>query len=556
MFLITKNIEMKYFKKILFVTLVAVIASSCKKLDLAPTNTFTELNFYTTSLNVNNALNNNYSGMYNSGMYFYNDAMSDNAYAASGGSTGNVTAVASGSYNSQLDKFLNDWNFHYSGINSCNLFLDNVDKNKTLDAATITRMKAEVRFIRAFHYFYLTTHWGDVPLITTVISADESKVQTRISKAALLSFITTELEACAAVLPSKNQYSSADNGRISNGAALALEARVLLYQGNRMADVVTICEKLMNNPNTYGNYELVSDYNSLFSSTTVNKNNTETMLALQYQEGVTGRTWGDYYDFAPISAGARDNGMAPTQELVNDYIMLNGKPITDATSGYNENTPYINRDPRLTATIVYDQYKFLNLDGSTQIIYIKPGTDPNSSRLNEYRPAVQSVSSTGYYWRKYFDPNHLPALVSGLNLHLIRWAEILLDYAEAENSLGQMNAIVWNKTIMLLRQRAGFTDANALNYPGNADMTNTIRRERRVELAMEGIRIEDINRWKLSETVLNGYAHGAKFSGDLTVDNGYIRAQLRHFDPTKNYLWPIPYNDLQKDNSLTQNPGY
>ena len=109
---------MKYFKKLLFLTLAATVASSCKKLDLAPTNTFTELNFYTTSLNVNNALNNNYSGMYNSGLYFYNDAMSDNAYAPGGGSTGNVTAVASGSYNSQLDKFLNDWSFHYSGINS------------------------------------------------------------------------------------------------------------------------------------------------------------------------------------------------------------------------------------------------------------------------------------------------------------------------------------------------------------------------------------------------------------------------------------------------------
>ena len=119
-----------------------------------------------------------------------------------------------------------------------------------------------------------------------------------------------------------------------------------------------------------------------------------------------------------------------------------------------------------------------------------------------------------------------------------------------------MNATVWNKTIILLRQRAGFTDANALNYPGNADMTNIIRRERRVEFAMEGIRTEDINRWKLSEIVLNGYAHGAKFSGDPTVDNGYIRAQLRHFDSAKNYLWPIPYNDLQKDASLTQNPGY
>lgn len=540
---------MKYFKNILFLTLAAAAATGCKKTDLAPVNKFTELNFYTTTANVNNAVNNNYGNMYNADQFFYNDAMSDNAYAPSA----NVSIVASGSYNSQLDKFLNDWSYHYSGIYSCNLFLDNVDQNKTLDAATLNRMKAETRFIRAFHYFYLMTHWGDVPLMEHTISPDDAKNVARSPKATVLNFITSELEACAAALPSKAQYASADNGRVTNAAALALEARVLLYQGNRMADVVTICEKLMNNPNTYGSYSLVSNYTALFSDATINKNNTESILSLQYQAGAAGRTWASYYDFAPISVGARDNGMAPTQELVNDYLMLNGKAITDPTSGYNESNPYTGRDPRLTATIVYDQYKFPN---PAQTIYIKPGSNPGGKGVDEYIPGAQSVSSTGYYWYKYYDPNHLPGLVSGLNLHLLRWAEILLDYAEAKNSLGQMDAATWGKTIALLRQRAGFTDANAINYPGNADMTNIIRRERRVELAMEGTRTEDIFRWKAAETVLNGYAHGAKFSGDATVDNGYIRAQSRHFDANKNYLWPIPYNELQKDAKLTQNPGY
>lgn len=541
---------MKYFKKLFIVTLVIITASGCKKLNLVPTNQFTDLDFWTTSINVNNALNNNYSLMYNDNLYFFNDDMSDNAY-----SSGN-DPIATGSFNASTAKFIGDWKFYYSGINSCNLFLANVDQNKTLGTSVITRMKAEVRFIRAWHYFNLMKWWGDVPLITTVITPDQAKVIARSPRTTVLNFVTSELEACAAALPSKDQYAVADNGRITNGAALALEARVLLYEGNRMADVVTICEKLMNNPSTYGNYALAADYGSLFSNSNVNKNNTETMLALQYVEGAPGRTWSDDFDFAPISTGARVNSLAPTQELVNDYIMTNGKPITDPASGYDESNPYVNRDPRLTATIVYDKYKWLNPDGTTQIIYIKPGTDPVRPALNEYVPGNEAVSQSGYYWRKYFDPNHLPGFVSGLNLHLIRWAEVLLDYAEAENSLGQMNADVWNKTIMPLRQRAGFTDPNALNYPGNSDMTDIIRRERRVELAMEGLRTEDIRRWKLSETVLNGYAHGAQFSGDPTVDDGYIRVQLRHFDATKNYLWPIPQSELNLDKNLTQNSGY
>jgi hypothetical protein len=546
---------MKSYIKLSIITLAVITAGSCKKLDLVPTNNFTDLNFYTTTINVNNALNNIYSGMYNSDLYFYNDAMSDNAYTSQGSSLGNVDVVAAGTFTSSLPKFINDWSFYYQGIKSCNLFLAGIDQNKTLDAPTIARMKGEARFVRAWHHFNLMKWWGDVPLLPKDITEDEAKIIHRSPKDSVLNFVISELDAAAAALPSKDQYAAADNGRITNGAALALEARVLLYEGNRMADVVTICEKLMNNPGTYGQYALTADYGSLFSDSKINHTNAESMLSLQYVSGIAGRTWQDDWDFIPKSAGGRTNNLAPTQELVNDYIMTNGKPITDPASGYNESTPYVNRDPRLTATIVYDQYKWLNPDGTIQTIYIKPGSDPVQPGPNEYSPGNQSVSATGYYWRKYYDPIALPSQVSGLNLHLIRWAEVLLDYAEAKNSLGQMDAATWNSTIMALRQRAGFTDPNALNYTGNTDMTNIIRRERRTELAMEGIRTEDIRRWKLSEVVLNGYAHGARF-GDPTVDNGYIQAQKRQFDPTKNYLWPVPYNETQKDPNLGQNPNY
>ena len=523
-----------------------VVGISCKKLELAPKNEFTDLNFWTTSKNVNNALNNIYSGMYSSSMYFDNVPMSDNAYSS-------PDPIASGSYNASTAKFKNVWAYHYQGINSCNLFLENVDQNKTLSPDVIARMKGEVRFIRAWHYFDLTKWWGDVPLIDHVISPDKAKVIKRAPKDSVYNFITSELDAAASALPSKDQYSADDNGRITKGAVLALKARVLMFEGGHMSEVVNICQKLMNDQETYGHYSLVSNYSDLFSDAVVNKNNSETMLALQYVPDK--RTWSEDFDYAPISAGARTNGMAPTQELVNSYIMLNGKPITDPNSGYDENNPYANRDPRLTATVVYDQYVWKNPDGSTQTIYIKPGSDPDSRRLNEYNPNGEGTL-TGYYWRKYFDPNHKAGFASGLNLVLIRYAEVLLDYAEAENSLGQMDASVWNKTIKLLRQRAGFTDPGALDYPGSsADMTSIIRRERRDEFAMEGLRIDDIRRWKIADSVLNGYAHGAKF-GDPSVDNGYIRVQSRKFVAPKNYLWPVPASEIDLDPNLSQNQGY
>jgi hypothetical protein len=487
--------------------------------------------------------------MYNSSLFFYNESLSDNAYS----STGDYNLIASGNATASTAKFQNDWAYYYSTIKSCNLFLANIDKNTTLSSNVKARLKAETRFIRAFEQFNLTKWYGDVPLVDHDLTPDEAKKIARSPKQTVVQFVVGELDSVAAILPSQDELPVNENGRITKGAALALEARVLLYQGDRMADVVTICEKLMNDQLTYGHYSLAANYSDLFSNPSVNKTNPESMLSLQYVPTV--RTWSELWDFVPRSVGGRVSSMAPTQELVDSYIMLNGKAINDPGSGYDENNPYVNRDPRLTATVVYNGYKWVKPDGSIKTIYIKPGSDPDRSAPDEYNPASQSSSPTGYYWRKYFDPTALANFVSGNNIHLIRYAEILLDYAEAKNSLGQMDETVWNNTIKLLRQRAGFTDPGALNYPGNADMTNIIRTERRAEFAMESLRTDDIRRWKIAENVMNGYAHGARF-GDPSVDNGYIRVQNRQFNAAKDYLWPIPSSEVSLDSKLTQNPGY
>jgi hypothetical protein len=539
---------MKFLYKLLIIILAATAATGCKKLDLIPTDRFSDQTFWTVDANVYSALNNNYSLMYNSNIYFYNESTSDNAYS----STGDFALIASGNSTSAQAKFLTDWTYYYSTIKSCNVFLANIDQNTSLSPDVIARLKAENRFIRAFAHFNLAKWYGDVPLIDKDISPDEAKVITRSPKATVIQFVIDELQAATAALPSKEQVPATELGRITKGAALALEARVLLYEGNRMAEVATICEQLMNNQSANGQYSLVANYGSLFSDPGINKTNSEAMLSLQYVPSI--RTWNEFFDFAPRSVGGRVSGMSPTQELVDDYITLTGRGIREAGSGYVESNPYVNRDPRLTATVVYDRYNWIKQDGSTKVIYIKPGTDPDPSRLDEYNPASQASSPTGYYWRKYYDPIALTSFTSGMNLHLIRYAEVLLNYAEAKQAMGQMDEAVWNNTIRLLRQRAGFTYPAALNFSATADMTNVIRRERRAELAMEGLRTDDIRRWKIAETTLNGFAHGARF-GDAAVDNGYIRAQKRTFT-AKDYLWPIPSSEIGLNPNLTQNPGY
>jgi hypothetical protein len=540
---------MKYINKTLLIAIAFLAITGCKKLDIPPTDRFSDLTFWTVDENVTNALNNNYSLMYNSSLYFDPEALSDNAFSPSG----DLNLIASGNATSLTAKFQGDWAYYYSSIKSVNIFLENVDQNTTLPAATKARMKAENQFMRAFALFNLTKWYGDVPVPDHNLTPEEAQVIARTPRAEVYAYIISQLNEAIVSLPSQDQLLASENGRITKGAALALQMRALLYQGNKNTEVIAVCEKLMNEQSTYGTYALAPSYGGLFSDPATNKTNSETILSLQYVPTI--RTWQNYWDFAPRSVGGRVSNMAPTQELVNDYIMLNGRAINEAGSGYSENTPYINRDPRLTATVVYDGYTWVNANNTTKTIYIKPGTDPVRPGLDEYTPGSQSASATCYYWRKYFDPIALSSFVSGNNLHLFRYAEVLLTYAEAKNSVGQMDASVWSKTIGALRSRAGFTDAGALNMPGG-DLTNVIRRERRVELAMEGLRVDDIRRWKVAEVTMNGYAHGAKFAADPNIDGGYIRTQQRRFNPQRDYLWAIPSNDVSLNKNLTQNPGY
>lgn len=524
--------------------------SGCQDLDLAPTDKFTEANYWTSAEKASMVLNTAYGQLTSSGRYFSNESLSDNMYEGRGNSSEKM--ISSGQADASNSRFSEEWKNSYAGIKTCNVFLENVDKVPNMNETLRTRMKAEARFIRAWLYLQLTTWYGDVPLFEKDITLEESKSISRTPKAAILTFIYNELDEVEAVLPTNTEYAEADRGRITKGAAIALKARAYLYQ-NDWANVVAACEKLIGNTSN-GTYALFSSYEGIFKPE--NEYNSEVILDYQYVPSV--RVWEEMYDLAPLSVGARINSKAPTQELVDDYIMMNGKAIKEANSGYDESNPYKNRDPRFAATIVYHGAKWVRPDGTIQTIYIKPGSTPSDNtygNVDEYIGAGSNSTSTGYYLRKNYDPTSEIGMKSGLNLILIRYADVLLMYAEAMNELGKMDEAVWNKTIRPLRERAGFTDAPSLIYPTEGNMQTIIRRERRVELAMEGLRIFDIHRWKTAENVLNGYPHGAQF-GEASIDNGYIRLEKRTFNPERDYLWAVPLSQKDLNPNLGQNPGY
>ncbi len=527
------------------------LLSSCNDLDLAPTNKFTEDNYWTSAEKANMVLNMAYSQMNNNNYFFSTEALSDNLYEGRGSSSEKL--ISSGQADASNGRFSGEWRDCYAGIKTCHTFLENVDRVPDMDENLKNRMKAEARFIRAYLYFRLTTWYGDVPLFDHDLTLSESKSIIRTPQAEVLAFVHSELDAILPALPSKENYTEANKGRITSGAVVAMKARAYLYN-NDWANVVANCEKLINS-DEYGDYGLFANYEGIFLPE--NEYNKEVILDMGYVPSL--RTWGNYYDYAPLSVGARVNSLAPTQELVDDYIMTNGKAIGDPESGYSETAPYKNRDPRMSATVVYHQFAWKKPNGTVQTIYIKPGTAPDEgAAVDEYKGQGTNSTSTGYYMRKYYDPASLASFTSGLNLIMIRYADVLLMYAEAKNELNQMNETVWNATVRALRARAGFTDPGALAFNAawtSADLRNIIRRERRSELALEGLRIFDLRRWKTAEVVMNGYPHGAQY-GDASVDEGYIRLDKRTFNKERDYLWAVPQSEKDLNPALGQNAGY
>lgn len=526
--------------------LVLAFFTSCNELDLAPTNKFTDLNYWTSDAKASAVLSKAYSQMFGSEYFFADERLSDNLYEGRGST--NEKQITSGLANAALGRFAEDWKRCYEGIKTCHTLLENIDRVPDMDEKLNNRMKAEARFIRAYLYFRLANHYGDVPLFDHALTVAEANTIARSPKKDVIDFVRTELNEIVNILPAKQEYAAADNGRITKGAAMTLLARSYLYE-NDWANVASVCEKIMNGE--YGEYTLFPDYKGLFLPE--NEYNSEVILDLGYRLNL--RTWMEMYDAIPLSVGGRVNSFAPTQELVDDYLMKNGRTIHEAGSGYNEEDPYVNRDPRFEATIVYHGYQWTNGEGVTSTIYIKPGSsaDAGAANLDEYAGVGQNSTGTGYYIRKYYDPTAPAGMNADLNIILMRYADVLLMYAEAKTELGQMNAEVWNKTIRPLRERAGFTDASALDYPASGNMQTIVRRERRCELAIEGLRLYDIRRWKTIETVMNGRPHGAKFAEGNTK---YIELDERKFDPARDYLFAIPQSQRDINKNLTQNNGY
>lgn len=565
---------MKTINKISVILLLAGFLGACESaLDKSPLNAPSDQNFFSNQVELELAINGVYNNLYWSTASAPFPLVLDNAtdlgYLRTDWS--GMLAFSQGGHSSETPGFSETWKLMYKGIGRSNNLLKNMERaREAVSEEFYQQIAAEARFLRAWYYFWLVELYGDVPYMTEIpATADEGEVP-RTPKSQVVDAILEDLDFAAEVLP--ETWAGSDEGRATSGAALALKARVALM--SERYDVAAEAAKRVMDSNVY---ELYPDYGELF--TLAGKRSSEVIFDLPYMIGMT-------TSVLPREQGPRNgqgwSRMVPSQFMIDSYECVDGLPI-DESPLYDPRFPFENRDPRLEASIVRPQAVF------NGYVY---ETHPDSTQTTRYvggvatRVANQDVTNafasfTGYLWRKYTSEEEFAegALTqSELNLILMRYGEVLLNYAEAKIELNEIDASVLN-AINQIRARAYGVDVSAVNdYPAisstdQVSLREIIRRERKIELADEGLRLFDIRRWKIAEHVMPGQLVGRPKGAYIDMTNVpeineyghpeygaalnlYRSVDQRIFNPARDYLWAIPQDDRTVNDQLEQNPGY
>ena len=521
--------------------IICLLALSCtKQLNKQPLDEVASTTYWQTQNDAVQAVNTCYTALTDIDDDIFLSCATDDSYAWSGWPV-DVPAVGNGSATSQQGMFDEHWSHSYGAIAAANnVLLDNIGNvpASALSDTLRSRYRSEARFIRAYYYQQLIGYYGAVPLIVHVQTPSQFDVS-RTSVDSVAAFVVSELTAIADSLPLA--YDAADQGRATRGAALAELARMQLYQGD-YADAATTAQSVMN----LGVYSIdQGGFLNLFNGK--NPNSPEIILAGQYLQPTYASGLATWMG-GPTLGGWSE--VTPTEKLVDDYECTDGQPITTSPL-YNANTPSKNRDPRLLMTVMMpDAVNVVN--GDTINI-----TTPHSiDGLGQ-----NNASFTGYYYKKY-----IPSVINGQyydnsfnNEVLIRYAEVLLTYAEAKIESNQIDQSVYD-AINQVRQRTGVGQptATAVTYPDQASLRTLVRRERHVEFALEPLRLFDIRRWQTAATVMPGNVLGVLNNFDPTrTDYGqHVQVEVRAFNPARDYLWAIPENEILLNKNLSQNPNW
>jgi hypothetical protein len=441
----------------------------------------------------------------------------------------------------------------------------------------LTQAKAEAQFLRAYYYTYLVDLYGDVPLILETITLDNAEIP-RSPKEEVLTQIFKDYDEAAAVFGTGNKPTS---GRPTKQAALALKARIALY--NEKWDVaIAAASEVMKLEGSV--VDLDPSFPNLF--TYEGQDSKEILFSIQFLFGQ--KVHPIFRLFGCRNGGGHANKV-PSYQLVDSYECKDGLAI-DKSPLYNPAKPWDNRDPRLAWTLALPSSGYSNWQNEPGCIFqgFQFETHRDSTKCWNYhsnkrvdnQDALNAYASfSGINWRKYVnDKNYGDVNNCDNNIIVIRYAEVLLIYAEAKVKAGQADASVYT-ALNKVRTRAGMP---AIEQTSADELFYAIARERRHELSGEGQRLSDIRRWKIAENVMNGFllgrmqksyptkapvidkwatpdyvAAGIPIASDVNNPNTSMRTvDRRVFNPNKDYLWPIPYIERKTNPSLTQNPNW
>lgn len=565
-------------KILLLLCACTFLFNACVDLNLKPLSEGSSENWYSNNDELAMAVANLYSTSIWSGYspadFFWNT--DDFSYRTT------LTEITNATLNGQSSMVLSAWKNAYKCITNANQILISHDKvSKEVTEAKWNEYAANARFARAAQYAKLIFLFGDVPYYTKILDINQAFSLSRTKKEAILDSIYVDYDFAAKYLPEKygnNQYQFA-----TKGAALAMKARIALYLGDYSTarNAAKACIDL-------GVYKLFPDYSTLFLNKT--KNSVETIFSVAYS--VSLRT---NFPLNPKSYMTRTSGgfgsATPSWDLLCSYLCTDGLTI-DKSPLFNPKEPFKNRDPRCTATIVEFGTKWLGYgyQPHPDTLLVKNYSTGNMVQNKENRAVDTYATYNGLILRKFIDEDWLDQQADNDQI-IIRYADVLLIYAESKIELGEIDETVLS-AINQVRARAyrvSYTDPSS--YPsvksaGKSELRKIIRIERRMEFGVENdLRYNDIIRWKLAEKVLNVPDYGILdfvelrekvvkkglwfFPGIPTINEdgvpdfssmynaGLIKLLTqRKFDASKQYLWPIPTQEIIINDNIKQNPNY
>lgn len=552
-----------------------------KSVDLKPINEISDASFWKSADQFKLAANEFYNYLISFGNVLYDGPHSD--------LRGDLVPSRSVFSNGTNAKSATDgnWNTSFNRIRATNYLLDRAIVYAVPEE--ISRYVAEAKFFRAYVYFDLLQQYGEVPIVDKLLSINSAELQApRNKRDEVVDFIIKDLEDAISILPLENAIAAGDKGRISKGAAQAFLGRVTLYEGtwqkfrNNTARATPLLDKSITNSDAV----IASGLYQLFAPAVLGDSALKYLFILEDEKsnpaGITKSANKEYilanrYSFTQRQI--RQNvthtwlGAGTTKKFADMFLSRDGLPIEQSAlfQGYAQTrSEYQNRDNRMRYTMMLDSnYHWDNENPGSRVTWLGDAADIANSRGRH-----NAATGTGYQTQKWGTERRLQDFEEGYDWPVIRLAEVYLNYAEAVyEKNGVITDAELDKSLNLVRRRVNAAMpklSNAFASANNLDMRKEIRRERTIELHLEGFRVDDLKRWKTAEIEMPMNVLGVKWTdtrwqtrwvvsgkSPFPVDgNGNLIFEGSRVWAQKNYLLPIPTQQIQLNPSLVQNPGW